>query len=208
MENLTCAKCGAPFSLPPKTAGKYPGWKPKECLKCYGRTKSRRSGPEPNLPTADVLARFKNGPDTGVFTDGSCESNPHGRGGWGVVKVVDGNIVAEKNGCVASTTNNRMELTALIEAVKLLSPAEEIVVYTDNEYCRKIACEWAAAWKRNGWTRGKQREEVKNLDLVKELHEIVETHPGVTIKWIRGHEGSRWNEYADSLSTAYRREVV
>jgi ribonuclease HI len=124
-----------------------------------------------------------------------------------VVKVVDGAPVAEKCGHAKVTTNNRMELTALIEGFKMLGANEEMVIYTDSQYCQNVATKWASAWKRNGWARGKKGGEVKNLDLVKELYEQAQAHPKARVEWARGHAGCRWNEYADSLSTAYTRTV-
>ena len=173
---LKCANCGELFTLSPETSQRYPGWKPQLCLTCYGVAKGHKK-PELNLPTTGVLERFTGGPDTGVFTDGSCERNPGGPGGWGAVKVLQGKPVAEKNGHAEMTTSNQMELTALIEAFKMLASDEEVDVYTDSRYCHSIATKWAAKWKRLGWKRNKKGEEVKNLDLVKELHESVERHP-------------------------------
>ena len=199
---LTCVDCGAVFSLSEDRRKRYPGWKPKQCPACYKRAKAR---PELNLTTEEVLETFSGGPDTGIFTDGSCERNPDGPGGWGVVKVIENRVIAQRHGHAEVTTNNRMELTALIEAFGMLAVHEEFVVYTDSKYCQNIATKWANAWKRNGWTRGKKREEVQNLDLVRELHELVQTHPRTRVEWAKGHNGWRWNEYADSLSTAYAR---
>jgi ribonuclease HI len=201
-----CVSCGGTFTLQDKVLKLYPNWTPKLCLACRGSQNKPRK-PELNLPTAEVLERFTGGPDTGVFTDGSCERNPGGPGGWGVVKVFQGKPVAERNGHAEMTTSNQMELTALIEAFKMLASDEEIDVYTDSKYCHSIATKWAANWKRLGWKRNKKGEEVKNLDLVKELHELVGRHPKAAVQWIPGHEGCRWNEYADSLSTAYTRTV-
>jgi len=206
-DTLTCSECGKSFTLSSEKRRQYPGWKPKLCLDCYGQPKTHIKR-ELNLTTAEVLERFSGGPDTGVFTDGSCERNPDGPGGWGVVKAIQNKPIAQKYGHAEITTNNRMELTALIEGLKTVAADERIDVYTDSMYCYNIATKWAASWKRNGWTRGKKREQVENLDLVKELHELTLMHPKATVRWIRGHDGSLGNEYADSLSTAYTREVV
>jgi len=203
--SYTCVDCGSTFSLPPAILRRYPGWTPKRCLRCRGRGEQRPNR-ELNLTTAQVVEQFTGGPDTGVFMDGSCDPNP-GAGGWGVVKVLQGKIVAERAGHDASTTNNRMELTALIEAFKIVGRDEEIDIYTDSQLCFNTITKWAPAWKRKGWTRGKKHAQVANLDLVKELYDLSQQHPKVTIRWIKAHEGWRWNEYADSLSTAYTREV-
>lgn len=205
MDTLTCAECGAVFSLSEDVLKRFSRWKPKLCLGCYKRAKAR---PELNLTTEQVLDRFTDGPDTGLFTDGSCDPNP-GPGGWGVAKVVDGTIVAERCGHAPTATNNRMELTALIEAFRMLAPGEHADVYTDSELCFNIITKWAPNWKRNGWRRGKKgKDEISNLDLVKEVHELALSHPEVDVRWMKGHGGCRWNEYADSLSTAYTRDRI
>ena len=96
-----------------------------------------------------------------------------------------------------------MELKALIEGFRMLSEDESIPVFSDSELCVNTITQWAAAWERNGWKRGKKREEIKNLDLVRELYELAKSHPKASLQWIKGHAGSRWNEYADALSRAY-----
>ena len=100
-----------------------------------------------------------------------------------------------------------MELKALIEGYKMLREDEDLPVFSDSALCVNTITKWAAAWERNGWTRGKKREEIKNLDLVKELCQLAESHPKAKLQWIKAHEGSRWNEYADALSRTYQREV-
>ncbi len=207
MEPLKCAQCGAAFTVSEDILKRYPGWKPKLCRSCHLGAKPR-TGPELNLTTEEVLGAFTEGPNTGVFTDGSCEPNP-GEGGWGVVKVVDGEVVDERHGHVAATTNNRMELTALIEAFKVLARDEQINVYTDSELCFNIVTKWAAGWESRGWRRGKKgKDGIKNLDLVEEVYELALSRPHATVCWTKAHEGCRWNEYADSLATAYTRERV
>ena len=161
---------------------------------------------QPRLTPAETLDRIQGGPDTGVFTDGSCDPNP-GPGGWGAVKASDGEIIEERHGQEKQTTNNRMELKALIEGYKMLREDEDLPVFSDSALCVNTITKWAAAWERNGWTRGKKREEIKNLDLVKELCQLAESHPKAKLQWIKAHEGSRWNEYADALSRTYQREV-
>jgi len=152
------------------------------------------------LTTEEVLARFHGGPDTGVFTDGSCEGNP-GPGGWGMVWVEDGHIVAEESGIEAHTTNNRMELTALIHAYELLPADAELVMYSDSQLCVKTVNEWAAGWEKRGWRR--KSGPIANLELVKQLYALALEHPRVQLRWIKAHDGSRWNEYADALASAY-----
>ena len=123
------------------------------------------------------------------------------------MKVIDGQIIEERHGHEKGTTNNRMELRGLIEGYRLLREDADLLVFTDSELCVNTITKWAAAWERNGWSRGKKHEEIRNLDLVKELYQLAKCHPRAKLTWIRGHEGSRWNEYADSLSRAYQREV-
>ncbi len=154
------------------------------------------------LTPEEVLARYTSGPKTGVFTDGSCEGNP-GPGGWGFVWVEDDRIVAEKCGSDPATTNNRMELTALIEAYRALPEDAEITVYSDSELCVKTINEWAAMWERRGWRR--KSGPIANLELVQTLYDLAQDHPHVRLRWIRAHDGSRWNEYADALATSYLR---
>jgi ribonuclease HI len=154
------------------------------------------------LSPEEVLARYTSGPSTGVFTDGSCEGNP-GPGGWGVVWVEEGKLRAERSGHDPATTNNRMELRALIEAFTLLPADAEITIYSDSELCVKTLNEWAAAWERRGWRR--KSGAIANLELVQKLWALKQAHPKVLVKWIRAHDGSRWNEYADALANAYMR---
>ncbi len=161
-----------------------------------------RSTRGPLLTPEEVLARHSSGPKTGVFTDGSCEGNP-GPGGWGVAWVEDDVVRAEKHGRDPATTNNRMELTALIEAYRLLPADAEITMYSDSEICVKTVNEWAAGWEARGWRR--KKGEIKNLELVKTLYALARAHPKVRLTWIRAHDGSRWNEYADALANAYMR---
>ena len=155
----------------------------------------------PDVLTPDeVLARYTAGPKTGLFTDGSCEGNP-GPGGWGVVWVENDEIIAEKNGRDPSTTNNRMELQALIAAYELLPLDAEITVYSDSQLCVKTVNEWAAGCEKRGWKR--KSGPIANLELVQKLYALAGEHPHVTLQWIKAHDGSRWNEYADALASAY-----
>ncbi len=156
-----------------------------------------------DLTVAEVLSSFTEGPDTGVFTDGATEGNP-GPGGWGAVLVVDGEIVSEAMGSEPQTTNNRMELTAMIAGLEMLPLDAEIDVYTDSKLVVDTLTNWAAGWRANGWKK-KSTGPIANLDLVQKAYSLYEARPNVTAKWIRAHSGYRWNEYADSLATSYRR---
>jgi ribonuclease HI len=154
------------------------------------------------LSPEEVLQRYHGGPTSGLFTDGSCEGNP-GPGGWGVVWVENDVIRAQKSGVDPETTNNRMELTALIEAYGLLPPDADVTVYSDSELCVKTVNEWAQGWEARGWRR--KGGEIKNLELVKKLYALARAHPKARLRWIRAHDGSRWNEYVDALASSYMR---
>jgi len=147
-----------------------------------------------------VLAKHSSGPKSGVFTDGSCEGNP-GPGGWGFVWVENDEIVKQAQGEDPATTNNRMELRALIEAYKALPTGAELDVYSDSQLCVNTVNEWARGWEKRGWKR--KSGPIKNLELVQELYALANAHPKVKLNWIRAHDGSRWNEYADALASAH-----
>lgn len=154
------------------------------------------------LTPSEVLERHHDGPRTGVFTDGACEGNP-GPGGWAFAWVEDDRIVAEKHGADPATTNNRMELTALIEAFRALPSDARVTVFSDSELCVKTINEWAAGWERRGWRR--KSGPIANLELVKELYALARAHPRVELRWIKAHDGSRWNEYVDALANEFQR---
>jgi ribonuclease HI len=158
-----------------------------------------------DLTIAEVLAAFTDGPDTGVFTDGASEGNP-GPGGWGAVYVLGGEVVNEAHGSDAYTTNNKMELTALIAGLRMVPLDAKVDVYTDSQLIVNIVTKWADGWKARGWTK-KSTGPIANLDLVKEAHALYKQRRGVRIQWIKAHSGYRWNEYADALATSYRREI-
>jgi ribonuclease HI len=146
----------------------------------------------------DALRLYSAGPKRGVFTDGSCEGNP-GPGGWSAVWVEDDRVVEERCGDATDTTNNRMELTAMIEGLRMLPPDADMTLYSDSNLCVQTANEWAAAWEKRGWKR--KTGPIANLELVKELYALARQRPRVAIRWIKAHDGSRWNEYADALAT-------
>ena len=157
---------------------------------------------DPFLTPEEVLEKHSAGPKSGVFTDGSCEGNP-GPGGWGFVWVEDDQIVQEGQGHVGDTTNNRMELTALIEAYKALGVDAALTIYSDSQLCVNTVNQWAAGWEARGWKR--KGGPIKNLELVRELYDLAGDRPNIQLEWIRAHDGSRWNEYADALASAYMR---
>jgi len=201
MPTFVCEQCQKSFDVPSAALAKYPNWRPKKCADCR-KPSARSSSKEENLTTSAVLDRYSEGPETGIFTDGAADPNP-GPGGWGAVYVVDGEIVGEAFGHEPHTTNNRMELSALIAGCKLAPRDAKAVIYSDSELCVKTITLWAHTWKAKGWT--KKGGPIKNLELVQELYELYHAHPGLKLQWIRAHVGYRWNEYADSLATAYRR---
>ncbi len=150
-----------------------------------------------------MLDRYQDGPVSGVFTDGSASPNP-GPGGWGAVYVIDGEVVAEANGTEPATTNNRMELRALLAALELVPMGTPATIYTDSNLAVKTLTEWAPGWEAKEWRR--KTGPVENLDLVRPLYEALRERPELTVRWIKAHAGNRWNEYADSLASAYARE--
>ena len=128
-------------------------------------------------------------------------SNP-GPGGWGFVWVEDDQIIHKDCGTDPATTNNRMELAALVYAYKKLPEDSQAIIYSDSQLCVKTINEWAAGWESRGWRR--KSGPIANLELVKSLYALAGKHPGVKLQWIRAHDGSRWNEYADALASAYQ----
>ncbi len=131
-----------------------------------------------------------------AFTDGACAGNP-GPGGWGVL-VIDGDRQSEIFGGETATTNNRMEMTAAIEALKITSGP--IRLYTDSQYLKNGITDWIKGWKRNGW-RTADRKPVKNQDLWMALDEATRDR-AVEWRWVRGHNGHPENERADMLARA------
>ena len=131
-----------------------------------------------------------------IFTDGACKGNP-GPGGWGAV-LKYGNSVKEIKGFAQDTTNNIMELTAVIEALKSLTRPCDIIITTDSNYVKDGITEWIHQWKKKGWkTAGKKP--VKNKELWQELEEATHRHK-IDWKWVRGHSGHPENERADELA--------
>ena len=131
-----------------------------------------------------------------AYTDGACKGNP-GPGGWGVVLVYK-DLRKELSGGEANTTNNRMELQAVIEALKSLKRPSQIHIHTDSQYVHKGISEWLANWKRKGW-RTADGKPVKNQDLWQILDELASRHQ-VKWEWVRGHAGHPGNEEADRLA--------
>jgi ribonuclease HI len=131
-----------------------------------------------------------------VFADGACKGNP-GPGGWGAILRM-GTREKEIYGGERATTNNRMELTAVIRALEALKRHCSVKVYTDSQYVQKGISEWLPQWKRRGW-RTADKKPVKNDDLWRELDALAQQHK-VEWHWVRGHAGHVENERADALA--------
>ena len=132
-----------------------------------------------------------------AYTDGCCLGNP-GAGGWGALICKSDGSETEIFGGTAQTTNNRMELQAVIEVLKGLPESATVQIYTDSKYVQQGLTTWLAGWKRNGW-RTSSKGVVKNQDLWQELDQLCSFHK-VTLTWVRGHNGHPENERADALA--------
>lgn len=131
-----------------------------------------------------------------IYTDGACKGNP-GPGGWGAW-LRSGTHEKELWGGEPVTTNNRMELTAVIQALGVLKKRCHVVIYTDSEYVRKGMTEWITGWQKRGWKTADNKP-VKNAELWQALQEAVQKHQ-VEWRWVKGHSGDPGNERADALA--------
>ena len=132
-----------------------------------------------------------------IYTDGACSGNP-GKGGWGAV-LVYGAKEKEISGADADTTNNRMELTAVIEALNTLKEPCNVTLTTDSKYvCDAVNKEWVYSWKKNGWKKADKKPAL-NIDLWEKLLALLDIH-NVTFVWVRGHNGHPYNERCDTLA--------
>lgn len=137
-----------------------------------------------------------------IFTDGACSGNP-GIGGWGaLLRYKD--IEKELSGGEKNTTNNRMELTAVIEALKALKTTCNITIYTDSKYVMSGITEWLENWKKNSWKTSNKKNDVKNIDLWQQLDKLIKQHE-IRWVWVKGHNGHLENERVDTLA---RNEVI
>ncbi|WP_293966388.1 ribonuclease HI [uncultured Eubacterium sp.] len=132
-----------------------------------------------------------------IYTDGACSGNP-GPGGWGAVLVYNGKE-KELSGSEKNTTNNRMELTAVIMALNALNQPCEVKLTTDSKYvCDAINKGWVYSWRKNGWKKSDKKPAL-NVDLWKELLSLLEKHE-VEFIWVKGHNGHKYNEICDALA--------
>ena len=135
-----------------------------------------------------------------IYTDGACSGNP-GPGGWAAI-LTYGENERELSGGESATTNNRMELMAVISALTALKESCEVELWTDSQYIEKAINEgWLAGWKRRGWKR--KGGELKNIELWQELDRLLGL-PRVNFNWLKGHDGHEYNERCDALAVAER----
>ena len=140
-----------------------------------------------------------------IWTDGACEPNP-GIGGWGYLLRDDQGLTREECGGLRSTTNNRMELTAILMALKALPNGASAVIYSDSQYCVNGLTSWHAKWVKKDWKR-KDGTDMPNRDLWLALHDE-NRRVRAAYKWVRGHNGNVGNERADTLANIGRMAVV
>ena len=137
-----------------------------------------------------------------IYTDGACSPNP-GPGGWGAVIIKDDSILYELSGFAENSTNNRMELTGAVEALKSLKKRSRIKLFTDSIYLKNGITDWINKWQINNW-RTADRKEVKNADLWRQLLTQIDQHE-VQWHWVKGHSSDRFNLRADELAVAARK---
>ncbi len=130
-----------------------------------------------------------------IYTDGSCDPNP-GPGGWAAI-ILDGKDKRILKGYSSESTNNRMELTAALEALRQVDSSKPVKIYTDSQYLQKGVQEWLPNWKARNWKR--KGGVLANVDLWKEISEEISRHK-ITWRWIKGHAGNPYNEQADRIA--------
>ena len=139
-----------------------------------------------------------------IYTDGACRGNP-GPGGWGVL-LIAGRHRKTMHGGAPETTNNRMELTAAIEALNALKDGQPVALYTDSKYVMDGIKSWMPSWKQRGWKTAAKKP-VKNQDLWQALDDAVQRHD-IKWVWVKGHDGNAGNEEADELANRGIDEMV
>jgi ribonuclease HI len=134
-----------------------------------------------------------------IYTDGACSGNP-GPGGWGAILLWNGHE-KELSGGEAETTNNRMEMMAVVKGLQSLKKERAAVtLYTDSKYVLQGATEWLEGWKARGW-KGANKKPVKNQDLWEQIDSLIQQHQ-VTFIWVKGHNGDEMNERVDKLAVS------
>lgn len=137
------------------------------------------------------------------YTDGACSGNP-GAGGYGVICLDENDILYSASYHNENTTNNRMELEAIIHVLDILeinnNPYNSVIIYSDSSYCVNMLNNWIWNWSNNDWKNSKGQE-IKNIDLVKKIFELLKKHPEVEMVHVDGHSGIVGNELADALAT-------
>lgn len=140
-----------------------------------------------------------------IYTDGACSGNP-GKGGWAAVLVYKG-TEKEISGGEKETTNNRMELTAVIEALKCLKEPCNVTLTTDSKYvCDAINKRWVFSWEKNGWKKADKKPAL-NVDLWEQLLDILDKH-NVEFVWVKGHNGHKYNERCDELAVGEYNKII
>ena len=135
-----------------------------------------------------------------LWTDGACSGNP-GPGGWAyIVRIPNSNLIFDDSGYVSETTNNRMELLAVIEGLRHTPYSTHVVVFTDSKYVKQGITEWIKRWKKNGWLTANKKP-VKNRDLWERLDALCQNHQ-VEWNWVEGHSGCELNECVDEMARA------
>ncbi|MBL1320301.1 MAG: ribonuclease HI [Methylophaga sp.] len=142
--------------------------------------------------------------DVEIFTDGACSGNP-GPGGWGAILRSKG-VEKELSGGEKDTTNNRMEMMAVIAALEALSKPCSVKITTDSQYVMKGMQEWLPGWKKRNWKTAAKKP-VKNVDLWKRMEKAAQQH-ALEWEWVRGHQGHVENERADDLAVAAREKIA
>lgn len=145
-----------------------------------------------------IFAPMKQQETLEIYTDGGCSGNP-GPGGWAFVMSKGGKIFCEQSGGESLTTNNKMELTAVIKSLKAAQSfsAGELIIHTDSQYVKNGITQWIHTWKKNGW-RTAAKDPVKNREYWEELDELASTLP-IAWRWVKGHSGIELNERCDAM---------
>ena len=133
-----------------------------------------------------------------IYTDGACSKNP-GPGGWGAVLLYN-NTEKRISGSENNTTNNQMELMAVLKSLQLLKEPCDIEIFSDSKYVCDGISSWLSNWKKNNWI-GSNKQPIKNKNLWQELDDIMQIHT-IKMSWVRGHSGDKYNEIADKLATS------